>query len=70
MLLIILFSLYECADYYKILGIPRNADQKAIKKAFKRLSLKYHPDKNRDNTEVAKAKFIEIANAYEILMDP
>lgn len=56
-------------DYYKILGIPRNADEKAIKKAFKKLTLKYHPDKNLDNKEEAEEKFMKIANAYEVLSD-
>lgn len=57
-------------DYYKILGVPRNADEKTIKKAFKKLSLKYHPDKNKQNPEVAKEKFAKIVNAYEALKDP
>lgn len=56
-------------DYYKLLGVSRNADEKQIKKAFKKMSLKYHPDKNKDNPD-AKDKFVEIANAYETLMDP
>lgn len=57
-------------DYYKTLGIPRNADEKAIKKAFKKLTLKYHPDKNLDNKEEAEKQFMKIANAYEVLSDP
>eukprot|EP01017_Pseudomicrothorax_dubius_P038492 TRINITY_DN5774_c0_g1_i3.p1 TRINITY_DN5774_c0_g1~~TRINITY_DN5774_c0_g1_i3.p1 ORF type:complete len:494 (+),score=89.53 TRINITY_DN5774_c0_g1_i3:41-1522(+) len=57
-------------DYYKILGVPRNADEKTIKKAFKKLSLKYHPDKNKDNPDKAKEMFIKVANAYETLSDP
>ena len=50
--------------------MPRNADDKTLKRAFKKLSLKFHPDKNRDNPEAAKTKFVEIANAYEVLIDP
>lgn len=57
-------------DYYRLLGVKRNADERAIKRAFKKLSLKYHPDKNKDDPETAKQKFVEIANAYEVLSDP
>ena len=55
-------------DYYKILGVDRNADSRTIKKAYKRLALKYHPDvnKNPDATE----KFKEITEAYAVLSDP
>ena len=64
----ILLSISECGeDYYKILGVKRNASKHEIKKAFNKLSLKYHPDKNKDNPEKAKEKFIKIANAYEVL---
>ena len=56
-------------DYYKLLGVSRNASKGEIKRAFKKLSLKYHPDKNKNNPEAAKAKFIKIANAYEVLTD-
>ena len=51
--------------------MPRNADEKTIRKAFKKLSIKYHPDKNQGkDQEVAKDKFAEIVNAYEVLTDP
>ncbi len=56
-------------DYYKLLGVQRSASKAEIRRAFKKLSLKYHPDKNKDNPEKAKAKFIKIANAYEVLND-
>lgn len=60
----------ECGeDYYKILGVKRTATKAEIKRAFKKLSLKYHPDKNKDNPKKAKEKFIKIANAYEVLSD-
>jgi hypothetical protein len=65
----LLFLSLAGEDYYKILGIPRNADEKAIKKAFKKLTLKYHPDKNLDNKEEAEKQFMKIANAYEVLSD-
>jgi len=56
-------------DYYKILGVPKNADDPAIKKAFKKMSLKWHPDKNKENPDKAKDQFVKIANAYEVLID-
>ena len=55
-------------DYYEVLGVPRDADAKAIKDSFRRLALKYHPDRNK--TPEAEAKFKEIAEAYAILSDP
>ncbi|EKX52149.1 hypothetical protein GUITHDRAFT_157105 [Guillardia theta CCMP2712] len=54
-------------DLYKILNVPRNADEKAIKAAYRKLSLKYHPDKNKDPD--AKERFSEVAAAYEVLSD-
>ena len=68
--LVYLACVYAGKDYYKILGIKRDADETQIRRAFKKLSLKYHPDKNKDNPEKAKAKFVEVANAYEVLSDP
>ncbi|CCE63899.1 hypothetical protein TPHA_0G00630 [Tetrapisispora phaffii CBS 4417] len=56
-------------DYYKILGIPKEASEKAIKSAYRQLSKKYHPDKNQ-NDEEAHNHFIEIGEAYEVLSDP
>lgn len=69
-ILIILSLAFAAEDYYKILGIPKNADDNQIKKAFKKLSLKYHPDRNKDKKEWAKEQFVKIANAYETLSDP
>lgn len=57
-------------DYYTILGAARDADQDAIKKAYRKAALKWHPDRNLDNKEVAEAKFKEIAEAYDVLSDP
>ena len=57
------------ADYYKILGVKRTANDREIKKAFRKLSLKWHPDKNPDNKEEAEAKFKSIAEAYTVLSD-
>lgn len=55
------------ADLYKVLGVSRSASDTDIRKAYKRLSRKYHPDKNKEPD--AEKKFIEIAHAYEVLSD-
>ncbi|KAM4569663.1 dnaJ homolog subfamily B member 9-like isoform 1-T2 [Odontesthes bonariensis] len=54
-------------DYYDILGVPRDATERQIKKAFHKLALKYHPDRNKSPD--AEAKFREVAGAYETLSD-
>lgn len=59
----------EGKDYYKTLGIEKSASTKDIKRAYRKLALKWHPDKNKDNQEVATKKFNEIAEAYEVLSD-
>jgi len=57
-------------DYYKILGVSRDADQKAIKKAYRSLAMKYHPDRNPGKEKEANEKFKEINEAYAVLGDP
>lgn len=59
----------EYKDYYQILGVPRDADEKTIKRAYRKLAAKYHPDKNKGNKE-AEEKFKEINEAYQVLSDP
>jgi molecular chaperone DnaJ len=56
-------------DYYQVLGITKNANPEEIKKAYRRLALKYHPDRNPGDKK-ADAKFREAAEAYEVLRDP
>ncbi len=59
----------EYKDYYKILGVERNASEEEIKRAYRKLALKYHPDKNPDDKK-AEERFKEINEAYDVLGDP
>ncbi|MBN2383204.1 molecular chaperone DnaJ [bacterium] len=59
----------EKRDYYEVLGVQRNAPLQEIKSSYRKLALKYHPDKNPDSKE-AEAKFKEAAEAYSVLSDP
>ena len=57
-------------DYYKILGLDKNASEIDIKKAYRSLAVKWHPDKNPTNKEEAEKKFKEISEEYQVLSDP
>lgn len=65
-----LLKLSQRKDWYKILGISKTASMSEIKKAYKKLALQWHPDKNVDNREEAEAQFREIAAAYEVIVSP
>jgi len=72
---LLLVVLFECfysieagKDYYEMLGVSRDASPQKIKRAYRELSLKWHPDKNPGNQEASK-KFMDIGNAYEVLSD-
>ena len=58
-------------NYYTVLGITKDANEEEIKKAYKKLAMKYHPDKNPDGEkEKAEAEFKKISEAYSVLGDP
>lgn len=56
-------------DYYEVLGVDKNATEDEIKKAYRKIAIKYHPDRNPGNKE-AEEKFKEAAEAYDVLHDP
>jgi len=57
-------------DYYQVLGVAKNASEKDVKSAYRKLARKWHPDANPKNPKEAEEKFKEIAEAYEVLGDP
>ena len=60
----------EKKDYYEILGVSKNATDEELKKAYRKMAKKYHPDANPDNKKEAEAKFKEVNEAYEVLSNP
>src|SRR5919205_2907996 len=55
-------------DYYEVLGVPKNASEEEIKKAYRKLAMKFHPDRNQgDSAKDAEARFKEAKEAYEML---
>ena len=57
-------------DYYEVLGVEKNADEVKVKKAYKRLAMKFHPDRNADDKASAEKKFKEVRKAYDVISDP
>jgi len=57
-------------DYYEILGVSKDATEDQIRRAYKKLAVKWHPDKNPNNKKQAEEKFKEISEAYSVLSDP
>lgn len=56
-------------DFYKLLGVSKNASEAEIKKSYRKMAMKFHPDRNKEKPEVAEKKFKQIKEAYEILSD-
>src|ERR1044071_5689880 len=59
----------EKRDYYEVLGVERGAPDEEVKRAYRKLAVKFHPDKNPDDPN-AEEKFKELGEAYDVLMDP
>lgn len=57
------------SDYYDILGLTKNCSKEDIKKHYKKMALKWHPDRNKENKDIAEEKFKKLSEAYEVLSD-
>ncbi|CAM9865272.1 unnamed protein product, partial [Heterosigma akashiwo] len=57
-------------DYYQVLGLAKGADENEVKRAYRKMAVKWHPDKNPDNKEEAEQQFKKVSEAYEVLSDP
>ena len=57
-------------DFYEVVGVDKGADEAKIKKAYKRLAMKYHPDRNADDKAGAEKKFKEVRKAYDVISNP
>jgi len=62
-------SMSDKKDYYEVLGVAKNASDAELKKAFKRMAMKFHPDRNQDDDGTAEGKFKEAKEAYDVLSD-
>ena len=60
----------DSKDFYEVLGLKKGASDAEIKKAYKKLAVKYHPDKNPENRDEAEENFKKISQAYQVLSDP
>ena len=60
----------EKRDYYEVLGVQKGASEAEIKKAYKKMARKYHPDLNQDDPKAAEEKMKEVNEAYDVLKDP
>ena len=67
---LIMSSFLDQSDYYRVLDVERDATTDTIKKAYRKLALRYHPDRNPKDLEASNKKFKEISEAYSILSDP